>query len=134
MERIFQHHQGPLDGLAGIEFGEATAVVDVSDGNTILLWVEDAGGEGWFRIFIDGSYCGVDRFPACEIGDDLDDGYSAEDHSSWFEGRTVDRAEVQETGAAGGGLITLTMTFRDRATASLECRVLDGRCDLRLNP
>jgi hypothetical protein len=134
MERIFQNYEGSVVGLAGVEFGGARAVVDVSDGNVILIWLEDAIGGDWYRIFIDGTYCGIDRFPECEIEDDLDDGYTEADHSQWFEGRTVDRADVESTGAAGGGLISLVITFRSKATATIDCRVVDGRCDLRLNP
>ena len=134
MERIFQHNQGPIDRLADVGVGMARTVVDVSDGNIILLWLEDACG-GWYRIFIDGTYCGVDRFPVCEIKDDLDDGYSAMDHGRWFEGRVIDRADVAMTpDSAGGSQITLTMAFGDGATARLHCLAADGHCRLQLTP
>lgn len=135
MERIFQHFEGAVDGLAGADVGKAAAVMDVSDGNVILLWLEDAARGGWYRIFIDGTYCGVDHFPACEIDDDLDDGYSATDHGLWFRDRTIERAEVATTpGPAGGEQITLTILCVDGATALLRCLVADGHCQLLLEP
>lgn len=134
MERIFQDDEGTVDGLAGAVIGEAWAVADVADGNVILLWLEDSTSGAWLRIFIDGTYCGIDRYPGLEIEDDLDDGYIAVDYSSWFAALQLERAEVAPSGTSADRHIVLTMAFGRRATATLDCRAADGRCDLYLDP
>lgn len=134
MERIFQDDSGTVDGMAGAVIGEAWAVADVADGNVILLWLEDTISDGWLRIFIDGIYCGIDRYPDLEIEDDLDDGYIAVEYSSWFAALKLEQAEVSLSGTDADRHIVLTMAFGRRTTATLDGRVADGRCDLYLNP
>ena len=84
--------------------------------NVILLWIETESN--WLRIFIDGSYCGIDEYETNESENDLDDDVSFINQDNWIKGLTIKKAKV-ESGYLP--LITLTIDFTNRIQLILKC-------------
>jgi hypothetical protein len=85
MRRIFQHYTGDVPELEGLKIGHAKTLVNEDDQSIIVLWLSNRSGNIWYRIFIDGSYCGIDEYKADASYQDLDEGVKIENISSWFE-------------------------------------------------
>ena len=48
----------------------------------------------WYRLFIDGVYCGVDRYSEDKSSEDMDDDILCLDRSQWFTGKILQSAKV----------------------------------------
>lgn len=131
MDRVFQHYEGAVDTLTGASFSVFRSLEDKTGSDVFLLWLFDSQGEIWYRVFIDGWYCGIDRYDADESDSDLDDGVILVDHSSWFRNAVVVRADVSIPDGLDGGIV-LSLEFADRS-CNLICQSQDGDCRLEFN-
>ena len=94
MERIFQHYEGPIEVLLGSRFSAVKAVVNSLDNSVVLLWLHDENKKAWYRLFIDGIYCGIDQFAVDKSFDDTDDDIIISDYSDWFRGKKILSAKI----------------------------------------
>ena len=81
--------------MCPVTFKSVKAVINSEDGSIIVLWAGSFEKNDWFRIFIDGYYCGVDRFDADQCNDDMDDFTSVKDLSLSFIDRVIVSACVE---------------------------------------
>jgi hypothetical protein len=44
----------------------------VSDDDIVLVWLKNSSEKYWYRVFIDGAYCGVDQYQFDMSDNDLD--------------------------------------------------------------
>jgi len=71
MNRLFQDSEGQIPKIQGKKLEELKVLFDIEEGenkgDVILFWLKSS--KSWLRIFIDGSYCGIDEYfvDACEI-------------------------------------------------------------------
>ncbi len=124
LDRIFQHYEGVVTELKGSRFTTVKSLIDDIDKDIYLLWFYDEFSSSWYRIFIDGIYCGIDRYTDdCSV-DDEDDNISWEDHSNWFSGKTLLCATVSFDGETDGDIILL-MEFGE-SKFKLICKFESG--------
>ncbi|MBU2713186.1 hypothetical protein [Zooshikella harenae] len=128
MDRIFQHNEGEVTELNGATFTTVKALIDDKDNNVYLLWLFDKTSKYWYRIFIDGIYCGVDQYLQDGSMNDEDDDISWQDHSNWFKGKSLSCAEVSFAGKVGDDIV-LSMFFED-SEFRLICKFEAGSCRL----
>ncbi|MCH2231785.1 MAG: hypothetical protein MK105_15735 [Crocinitomicaceae bacterium] len=94
MKRLFQHYEGEIQGLIGKELKNLKSLHDKNDNDVILIWLES--GNSWFRVFIDGVYCGVDEYENDEsIYDVEEDDDLLIEHKKWVNGMTINKAKVE---------------------------------------
>jgi hypothetical protein len=129
MHRVFQHYEGVVDELKGASFSSVKSLYDKLEHDIVLVWARDETLNCWYRVFIDGVYCGVDRYQLDESSNDIDDEVDFVDHSAWFQGKKLEHAEVTSPNKSEGHIV-LTMTF-----GSHQCRLIcgseDGECQLQ---
>lgn len=130
MDRIFQHYQGAIDELKGASFSCVKSACDNADGDVVLLWARDETLQCWYRIFIDGANCGVDRYEIGQSQDDFDEEVLCVDHSAWFQGKTMGSANVS-CPTKPDEHIVLSMKFGEHE-CRLVCTSEDGGCHLQL--
>lgn len=128
MDRIFQDYEGDVPELEGSKFTIVKSLIDDVDKDIYLLWLYDELSGSWYRIFIDGLYCGIDRYPHDQSCNDEDDDISWADHSGWFRGKTLLSATVNFDGRTNGE-ITLRMKF-DKGSFKLICKFEAGNSRL----
>ena len=118
MNRLFQHYEGEIKEIEGLTLKALNSLIDDDSEkeNVILLWIETESN--WLRIFIDGSYCGIDEYETNESENDLDDDVSFINQDNWIKGLTIKKAKV-ESGYLP--LITLTIDFTNRIQLILKC-------------
>ncbi len=131
MDRLFQHYEGEVRELVGVEFSWVNALVNEKDRDVVLIWLRDQTQCCWYRIFIDGVYCGVDRYSSDNSREDMDEGIKSIDHSGWFAGKKVISATVDSNKEASGSHILLTLRFDDKSEMLLNCVSEDGCCKLQ---
>lgn len=128
MKRIFQHYEGKIQTFSGSQFSTVKAVVHAPDNSVMVLWLQEEQKRVWYRLFVDGIYCGIDQFSDDESLEDMDDDIIIVDHSAWFKGKTVLEAGVS-SGKKGTSDIVVTLKF-----AESECRLVyrseDNDCGL----
>ncbi|MCD4742231.1 MAG: hypothetical protein K8R67_07115 [Desulfobacteraceae bacterium] len=131
MERIFQHYKGEIKAFSQLYFSTAKAVVNSLDNSVIVLWLNEKYNGVWYRIFIDGTYCGIDQFSEDKSSEDIDDGIITTNYSDWFQGKKVLKAKVfsdQEAEAAPDLIFSLKF-------AASECQLVYlskyDKCELR---
>lgn len=111
VKRIFQHFEGDIEELVGAHFSAAKAVVDNDSGELIVLWLYEDSRASWYRIFLDGIYCGIDKFSYDGSADDADDHLTIKDLSHIFYDETVEKASVT-SGSAANTYLTLSINFK----------------------
>ncbi|MDA7501801.1 hypothetical protein N8482_00840 [Chitinophagales bacterium] len=116
MKRVFQHYSGAVEKIVGLKAATLKVLVDESDQDVILLWLETE--TDWFRIFIDGVYCGIDQYTSDKSEDDLDDGVFLLNRADWVSKQIITRAYVETRGLP---LIDLTICFSNRSQLILRC-------------
>lgn len=126
-QRIFQHNHGLIPELIGEYFSSAKALIDSETQDVILLWMENSNKNYWFRIFIDGTYCGVDKYFEDCSDDDMDDDVYFKDISGFFNSK-ITNAEVIFSEDQSGS-INLILSFNDNRM-ELKCILNDGDCSL----
>ena len=94
MKRIFQHYEGDIEALSESHISTVKAVVNSLDNSVVVLWLHDKHKGFWYRLFIDGVYCGIDQFPDDRSLEDIDDDIIIIDHSAWFQDKKLLEAEV----------------------------------------
>lgn len=107
-KRIFQNYTGNIKELEGANFNTVKAAVDTDRNSVIVLWMHELNANAWYRVFIDGVYCGIDRFKSDRSTDDLDEGVVLKDFSSRFRGRTLLSAVVSDH-EEGKSVLKLTL-------------------------
>ena len=127
MDRIFQHYEGEIDTLKGARFTTVKSLVDDAN-DVVLLGLNDEVSNCWYRIFIDGTYCGVDRYIEDASVEDDDDDVSWQDHSYWFVGMELSNAKVSLTGKEGDSIV-LSMYFGE-SEFKLICKFEVDKCRL----
>ena len=128
MNRLFQHYEGEIKGLVGKELKNLKGLYDKKDNDLILIWL--ASDNSWFRIFIDGVYCGVDEYKNDESQDDAeeDDDLLIE-HKKWVSGVTINKAKVESWVLPE---IKLTLEFSNQTKLILNCDKNEF-CTLNIN-
>lgn len=129
IDRIFQDYTGTVSDWEGAQFSCVKSINDTIDNDVILLWMYDQWAQCWYRVFIDGAYCGIDRYQHDESANDLDESVACVDHSVWFRGKVLQNADVIPTDKADE-YILLSMQFEE-TTCLLVCKSSDGDCELR---
>ena len=94
MNRLFQHYEGEISKIQGKKVKSLTSLIDdeSKSENVILLWLEIENS--WLRIFIDGTYCGVDEYESNESENDLDDGVSFQNYDEMIRDLEIKEAKV----------------------------------------
>lgn len=117
MNRLFQHYEGDIQGLIGKELKNLKSLYDRNSNDVILIWLES--DNSWFRIFIDGAYCGVDEYKNDESLDDAeeDDDLLIE-HKKWVTGMTIKEAKVESWVLPE---IKLTLELSNTTKLTLNC-------------
>ena len=131
MDRIFQHYQGTIDAIKGAHFSCVKALEDSIDHDVILLWMRDDASQSWYRVFIDGAYCGIDQYQEDESEQDNDDDVIYTDHSAWFQGKVLESATVFFLNRPNEHLLLL-LDF-GQYECKLLCRSENGACELQFN-
>ncbi len=131
MDRIFQHYQGTIDAMQGARFSCVKVLEDAMDHDVILLWMRDDTSKTWYRVFIDGAYCGVDQYGEDESEEDIDDDVIFTDYSAWFHGKVLESARVLFLNRPGEYLLLL-LDF-GQSECKLLCRSEAGECVLQLS-
>lgn len=95
MKRVFQHYKGEIEDLKGLRIQGLLCLYhnEGSNEGVILIWLESIENK-WFRIFIDNSYCGVDKYDTNHSESDLDDGIAFKNYDSRVNGLTIESAIV----------------------------------------
>ena len=129
MNRLFQHYEGEISKIQGKKVKSLTSLIDdeSKSENVILLWLEIENS--WLRIFIDGTYCGVDEYESNESENDLDDGVSFQNYDEMIRD-----LEIKEAKVISGNLplITLSIEFTDESLMILNCDEYEN-CKLKIN-
>lgn len=118
MNRLFQHYEGEIKVIEGLTLkGLKYLNDDESESkNVILFWLSTENK--WLRIFIDGSYCGIDEYETDESDNDNDDEVTFVNEDKWVNNLTIESAKV-ESGILP--LITLTIVFTNGTQLILNC-------------
>ena len=134
MDRLFQHYKGEIKELIGVEFSCVKALCDreESDLDVVLIWMQNKALDCWYRVFIDGVYCGVDCYEIDQSSDDIDDEVIVIDHSPWFSNKKISQAEVEIEPIKESSYILLTLVFSDHSEMQLNCLSEGGDCQLTL--
>lgn len=74
--------------------------------NVILFWLETENK--YIRIYIDGTYCGIDEYETDESDDDVEDGITFINKDNWVRNLTIQSAKMESEFLP---LITLTIDF-----------------------
>ena len=126
MERVFQDDHGIVDALNGAVFSSVKKLIQESDGDVILIWFHCISSQCWYRVFIDGTYCGIDKHLEDNSQDDLDDNVSLVDISDLFIGKTIKKAEVKFNDLPGNYISFELAT--EETFFKLICEVQEGDC------
>ena len=116
MNRIFQHYKGAVDQIIERTIKSVKYLIDDSSNDVILIWMET--DINWLRIFIDGSYCGIDTYETDESESDEDDDISFKHISNNIIGKTIKTAQVSSTQLPH---ITLTIALSNDTKLILDC-------------
>ncbi len=127
MQRVFQHYEGDVDEFQGKEFSIVKAVCEEHTNDVIVAWMMSTQDEAWYRIFIDGVYCGIDKYSEDRSSNDLDEEVKIVDYSSSFNHKACVRAAVNNDKQQ----IILHIDFSDNSEASLVCASEDGECSFK---
>ena len=118
MKRIFQHYEGEIEAFSQSHFSTVKSVVNSLDNSVVVLWLQDKQKEFWYRLFIDGVYCGIDQFSDDKSFEDIDDDIIIMDHSAWFQDKKLLEANVF-SGSMVSSDITVSLKF-----ATSECQLI----------
>lgn len=127
MDRLFQNYEGVIEALEGITLSTVISIVEEASQDVVLLWLNTKDEFSWYRIFIDGAYCGIDRYETDESNVDLDEGYIIKDHSNWFSGKSISSASVELVSKPGKHIV-LSLRL-GKHESSLVCKSSDGECE-----
>jgi hypothetical protein len=118
MKRLFQHYIGEIKEIEGLTLKGLRLLIDDESKkeNIILLWLQTESS--WLRIFIDGSYCGVDEYDTNESDNDMDDDVSYKIKDDWVQNLKIKKAKVESLNLP---LITLTIDFTNETQLILNC-------------
>ncbi|MGB1039400.1 MAG: hypothetical protein ACPGVD_00840 [Flavobacteriales bacterium] len=118
MNRLFQHYEGEIKVIEGLTLKRLKYLNDdeSESKNVILFWLETENK--WLRIFIDGTYCGIDEYETDESDYDNDDEVTFVNEDKWVKNLTIKSAKV-ESGILP--LITLTIVFTNGTQLLLNC-------------
>lgn len=133
LERIFQHYEGSIEELSGLKISSFKTLIDHrNDDAIVLMWIGTDDEAKWYRIFIDGSYCGVDYYKEDNSDEDIDDDLCFVDYEC-MNGEIIVSTHV-ELGNRNYGLssILLTIDFESSNRLHLYCHDADGVCKLIL--
>lgn len=131
MDRIFQHYEGEITEFTGLSFSQVKSFIDKDDNDVILLWLKVYSKNIWYRIFIDGAYCGIDKYLDDESENDFDDCIRVRDYSPKFTNQKVLKSEVINTIEAKD-FIKLLIHF-EQNILELSCIYGDGICQLNFS-
>lgn len=126
MDRIFQNESGEIHELVGSRFTKVVSLDDMDTGNVVVVWLKESISEVWYRIFIDGHYCGIDQYKIDCIINDMDDHIKATDISDEFSNDTVTMATVTNNIQCEGS-IQLELRFKE-SSFTLVCKDENGFC------
>lgn len=128
MQRLFQHDHGEVNQLRGLKLKGLQCLFDDETPNddVILFWLETK--TSWLRIFIDGTYCGIDQYAQDESERDDDDGVSFVKFDKVVSGTTILSALVESQDLP---LIALTITLSNGTRLILDCDA-DGKSTLKI--
>lgn len=127
-QRIFQDTHGTIEELQGKRIASLCSLDDAQTGEVILLWLRTDPDGRWYRIFIDGRYCGIDLFDQAMMEEDVDEDVRVRDLSSEYLGKEIRLAKVSEPSEPGRHIV-LTFEFAAK-TLELVCNSIEGDCVL----
>lgn len=108
MNRLFQNYEGQIKVIEGLTLRGLKYLNDdeSENENIILFWLETENK--WLRIFIDGTYCGIDEYETNESDNDNNDEVTFVNEDNWVKDLTIESAKVESRFLP---LITLTIDF-----------------------
>ncbi len=124
MNRLFQHYKGVVKELSGKSISSFLSIEDAINGDVYILWLENETSGLWYRIFIDGWYCGVDEYPESNIENDFDDDVNVVNHFSKLKSKIIESAIVKDSDGENRHIV-LTIKFSDQSV-ELICEVENG--------
>lgn len=128
MKRIFQHYEGEIEAFSQSHFSTVKSVVNSLDNSVVVLWLHDKHKEFWYRLFIDGVYCGIDQFSDDKSFEDIDDDIIIVDHSAWFQHKKIITAFVTSDNN-DSPCIKVSLKF-DQSRCQLVYQCQSDQCDL----
>ncbi len=132
--RIFQDYEGDIKEVVGLQISGLKAIVDQVDYHVILIWIGVNNNSSWYRIFIDGYYCGIDIYESDLSNEDLDDDILIVDYTC-INGETIENTSVEAGNEIyGESSIVLTIEFLSGKKLLLFCYDSDGECKLTFLP
>ena len=129
MDRIFQHYEGEVSDIKGAKLSRLKCLYDdefeVND--VLLFWIQT--DTSWLRIYIDGVYCGIDKYKTDESheDEDEDDNLRLVNYDLWVKDKYIEKATVKSDNLP---LITLTILLSDISSIVLDCNK-DEICSLK---
>lgn len=134
-ERIFQDYEGYAEELTGLKVSCLKALIDqANNDDTILIWIGVNDNSNWYRIFIDGYYCGIDCYKTDLSNDDLDDDVIYVDYNCINDEIIVSTKVESGNVNLGYSSILLTIEFLSGKKLLLFCLDSDGVCKLEIVP
>ncbi len=132
-DRIFQDYEGSVTEIACLKVSKLKAILTPENNNeVILIWIGTNSDSDWYRIFIDGWYCGIDHYKKDLSNEDIDEDVICIDYD-WINDEIVISAKVElGNKLLGDSSILLTIEFLSRKKLLLYCNDSDGVCKIEL--
>lgn len=92
MNRISQGYEGDIPELKCLSFCDVTALAE--NENVVLIWFISQEKHNYYRVFIDGYYCGIDHYRNSTLSDDMDGGIQLISYTPFFSQKSVTQAYV----------------------------------------
>ena len=135
-ERIFQDCDGKVVALNGLTLSGLKCLYvtknDLLTDKVILLWLKILHEDLWLRIFIDGIYCGIDKFFEDESKQDEDDWVTFVNYDSWVNNLTIKEAFVFSNKNFEEKFIRLEILLSNESKIELASIGEDEKCSLIL--
>lgn len=133
-KRIFQDYEGHVKEITGLKVCSLKVIIDRENNDIILIWIGVNNNSNWYRIFIDGCYCGIDYYKNDLSNEDLDDDVICVD-CNCINDEIIIRAKVESGNVIfGDSSILLTIKFLSGKKLLLFCYDFNGVCKLEIVP
>lgn len=130
--RIFQDYEGYVKKITGLKVSSLKAIIDQENDDIILIWIGVNNDLSWYRIFIDGCYCGIDYYDKDLSNEDLDDDVICVNYNC-INDEIIVKAKVESGNVTfGDSSILLIIEFISGKKLLLYCYDFDGVCKLEV--
>ncbi|KNY30096.1 hypothetical protein [Pseudobacteroides cellulosolvens] len=132
-DKIFQDYEGFVPEIAGLKVSKLKAILAPENNDEVIfIWIGTNSNSDWYRIFIDGCYCGINHYKKDLSSKDLDEDVVCIDYD-WIDNEIIAIAKVElGNKMLGDSSILLTIEFLSGKKLLLYCYDHDGECKLEL--